>query len=154
METKEYAPVVCIGAMSKLLARSCASLALSPVFPANALCNRPTRKWPSGADTKNPYSAILKALESIRACARALARGDASLGMGADVRPATLDPMTSCRKENVPVQVGACVFGKYFVGWRTHQTSTPWCVAGLLTAGRGTVPAVGAWALCQRQPRA
>lgn len=102
-----HAPVTCIGEIRRLLARSCPSLALSPVFPAKAFCKRPTRKWPIGADTKIPYMAILKALESIRARARALVNGEASLGTWTGARPATFDPMTSCRKEKVPAYVHA-----------------------------------------------
>lgn len=94
-------PVVWMGAISKLLARSCPNLYLRPTLPANAFCRRPTRKWPSGADTKKPYSAILNALALICRRASAWESVEASFGVGFGGRPAAFDPMTSWRKENV-----------------------------------------------------
>ena len=91
-------PVVWIGAISRLLASSCASLYLRPVLPAKAFWRRPTRKWPKGADTKKPYRAILNALVSMCARARALESAEASFGVGLGGRPAACDPMTSWRK--------------------------------------------------------
>lgn len=105
MQQSYDAPVVWMGAMSRLLASSWASLCLRPTLPAKVFWRRPTRKWPSGAETQKPYKAILNALASMCARARALVRREASFGVGWDGRPAACDPMTSWRKEKVATVV-------------------------------------------------
>jgi hypothetical protein len=49
-----HVPNVWMGATTKLLAKSCPTLALAPVFRAKAFCRAPTRICPIGALTKKP----------------------------------------------------------------------------------------------------
>lgn len=136
-----------MGAMSRLLASTCANLYLRPTLPAKAFCREPTRKWPSGADTKKPYRAILNALASICARASALESVEASFGVGLGGRPAAFDPMTSWRNENVATMVmnqsyAACP------GTESRRCDylrlSPWYEGGSWRAGPDTEPAKSA----------
>ena len=140
------APVVWMGAMSRLLASSCPSLCLRPTLPAKAFCRRPTRTWPSGADTKKPYKAILNALASICEHARALTSVEAFLGVGLGGRPAACDPMTSWRKENVATMCHELYMSGHFDRKREigNLMLSPWCEGGSCRAGQDTEPGKGA----------
>ena len=135
-------PVVWIGAMSKLLANSWPNLYLRPTLPANALCRRPTRKWPSGAETKKPYNAILNALALMCSRARALESAEASFGVRFGGTPAAFDPMTSWRKENV----AALGISYRYMSMETRDgnlTLLPWCEEGSWPAGQDREPGKG-----------
>lgn len=96
------APAVCIGAINKLLAKICAIFAPVPVLPANARWSVPTSKCPSGAETQEPYTAILSALLSTLAFASAYSVGVASLETLRGSR-ARWEAMISWTKQRVPV---------------------------------------------------